>query len=95
MCFLRQHSDALHHRGRGIRAQGVPDHTSAWGRWREQVGRASRPVTVTISLWSLLQSITAYDMQRAYVKLTDPAFRKHQESLDEGQTWGQAVKTAR
>lgn len=30
-------------------SQHLRSHTSAWGRWREQAGRASRPVTVTIS----------------------------------------------
>lgn len=71
-------------------SQHLGSRTSAWGRWREQVGRASRPVTVTISEFTVEHHSMQY--AESLVKLTDPAFQNHQESLDEGQTWGQAAR---
>lgn len=33
LCFLRQHSEVPCPRGKGMGAQGAPDHTSDWSRW--------------------------------------------------------------
>lgn len=66
-------------------------------QWREQVGRESRPVTVTVSQtllpWNNI--IACKNTWIASIKPIDPGFLTHQESVEECQTWGGAVERAR